>query len=352
MDAFYASVEERDFPEYRGKPLVVGGQPDSRGVVATANYEARKYGIRSAMSCATAYRLCPQALFVKPRFEAYKEASLLIREVFHEYTDLVEPLSLDEAYLDVTEHKSSLPTATDIAKEIKQKIKARTQLTASAGVAPTKFLAKIASDLQKPDGLTVIKPHQMHEFLRKLPIGKFHGIGKVTESKMHSLGIFTGEQLLEWEERELIRHFGKTGRYYYKAVRGEDDREVRPERERKSVGAEDTFDHDTVDFDFMHTQLHEIAERVSRRLRKTETLGRTVTLKVRYDDFQRITRSITLGHFVDDAKELAELAISLLPQTEAGSRKIRLLGITVSNLNKGDYEEGDQLEFEFESDKE
>ena len=237
MDAFYASVEQRDFPEYRGKPVVVGGDPNSRSVVSTASYEARKFGIHSAMPTSKAKRLCPHAIFVFPRFSAYKTVSRQINEIFHEFTDLVEPLSLDEAYLDVTENKKGVASATQIAKEIKKRIFEVTELTASAGVAAIKFIAKIASGMNKPNGLTVITPNEAEKFLEELPIGKFYGIGEATEKKMLSLGIKTGKDLKQFTQSELIRHFGKSGSFYYNIVRGDDFREVEPYRTRKSIGA-------------------------------------------------------------------------------------------------------------------
>lgn len=344
MDAFYASVEQRDHPEWRGKAVIVGGPPDSRGVVATASYEARKFGVHSAMPSAQAGRLCPHGIFVKPRFEVYREVSKKIREVFKEYTDLIEPLSLDEAYLDVTENKRGNPSATLLAKEIKDLIYKRTHLTASAGVAPNKFLAKIASDMNKPDGLTVITPDMAEAFIAKLPIGKFHGIGRVTEEKMKSLGIYNGADLKIWSETDLVAQFGKTGSFYYQIARGIDLREVKPDRIRKSVGAEETFSEDLDNLKDMEFQLDAIAQNVAGRLEKHNTGGRTVTLKVRYADFQRVTRSTTPGGFIRDAATLAALSKEMLPLTEAEARKVRLLGITVSGLEIAEYVEGRQLE--------
>lgn len=345
MDAFYASVEQRDHPELQGKPVVVGGSPEGRGVVATASYEARKYGIHSAIPAATARRLCPNAIFIKPRFDVYKEVSRQIRQVFFEYTDLVEPLSLDEAYLDVTINKPNIASAALIAREIKAKIKERTRLTASAGVAPNKFLAKVASDYHKPDGLTLVTPELAEQFIEGLPIGKFHGIGQVTESKMKEKGIHFGRDLKKWEEQDLVKIFGKFGSYLYKIARGIDEREVEPNRIRKSLGAENTFSEDYEDINKMKLYLETLANEVSRRLHRAKTGGRTITLKVRYDDFSRITRSITVNESVSDEETLANTAKELLDETEAGIRKVRLLGITVSNLDNSETEkDGVQLD--------
>jgi DNA polymerase IV len=345
MDAFYASVEQRDDPSLRGKPVIVGGSPKSRGVVSTASYEARKYGVHSAMPTSQAYRLCPEGIFVNARFEAYKEVSLQIREIFNEYTDLVEPLSLDEAYLDVTDNKLGILSAKQIAEEIRQKVKERTQLTCSAGVATNKFLAKIASAFKKPNGLTVITPAKAQDFIEKLPIGKFYGIGSATEKKMHELGVFKGADLLQFDEATLVKHFGKSGLFYFKIVRGIDDRLVKPDRLRKSVGAENTFAEDIDDIDQICTHLLDIAQKVDRRLTKIPTSGKTVTLKVRYDNFEIATRSETLPYDVRESEELYESATRLLPLTEAGDRKVRLLGITVSNLSLG-RDEDFQLKLE------
>lgn len=348
MDAFFASVEQRDAPELRGKPVVVGGKPEGRGVVAAASYEARKFGIHSAMPAGRVLRLCPQAIFVKPRFEVYKEVSGQIRNIFLDYTSLVEPLSLDEAYLDVTENRMNNPSATLIAKEIRRRIKDKTNLTASAGVASNKFLAKMASDINKPDGITVITPEEAQEFIEKLPIGKFYGIGKATEAKMHKLGIITGADLKGWSKLDLQQNFGKVSVFYYNITRGIDDREVKPDRIRKSVGAENTFTEDIGDIEEMFTRIREIAEKVSLRLIQSEASGKTVTLKVRYDDFESVTRSVTMPEFVNDPATLLQLSAELLKETEAGKRKVRLLGISVSNLNLIEKKTpGTQLSFDF-----
>lgn len=348
MDAFYASVEQRDFPEYRGKPLIVGGSPEGRGVVAAASYEVRKFGVHSAMPAARAVRLCPHAVFVKPRFEVYREVSKQIREIFYHYTDLVEPLSLDEAYLDVTENHINLPSATLIAKKIRERIKEKTRLTASAGVAHNKFLAKVASDLDKPNGLSVILPEDAEHFLEQLEIGKFHGVGEATESKMKSLGIKTGKDLKQWSEIDLVNEFGKTGRYYYRIVRGIDNRKVKTDRIRKSIGKERTFTEDVDDLGWIQNFLTELAGKVSTNMEKKNAAGQTVTLKVRYDDFETITRSTSFSHYIDNPDDIAETAISLLEETEVGERKVRLLGITLSNLNLNEKGHFKQLEIPFE----
>lgn len=348
MDAFYASVEQRDFPEYRGKPVIVGGNPEGRGVVAAASYEVRKFGVHSAMPAAKAIRLCPQAIFVKPRFEVYREVSEQIREIFFQFTDLVEPLSLDEAYLDVTENHIKLPSATLIAKEIRKRIKEKTRLNASAGVSFNKFLAKVASDINKPDGMAVITPDKAEAFLESLTIGKFHGIGSATEKKMKSLGIYTGKDLKEWDEIDLVERFGKTGRYYYRIVRGIDNREVKAHRIRKSIGKERTFSEDMGDINWIHNFLEELAEKISESMKKKKVSGKTVTLKVRYEDFETLTRSTSFSHYINGAEDIGETAKSLLEQTEVGKRKVRLLGITLSNLNLSEEGRFEQLNIPFE----
>ncbi len=330
MDAFYASVEQRDNPELRGKPLVVGGKPDSRSVVAAASYEARKFGIRSAMPCSHAVRLCPHAVFVLPRFDAYKRVSSEVMAIFREYTDLVEPLSLDEAYLDVTENKRQNPSATRIAEEIRLRIFQQTALTASAGVAPSKFLAKVASDMNKPNGLTVIPPERVEEVLISLAIRAVPGVGPKTEEKMRSLGIETVGQLRELSLEVLEERFGKSGGWYYRICRGEDQRAVISERERKSVGAEDTFSTDLTDLAELHVELQKLGAKVWRRL--GERPGRTVTLKVTYAGFEKATRSRTLELPPSSEAELLSEAVELLKLTDATRRPIRLLGISVSNF--------------------
>ncbi|MEO1521396.1 MAG: DNA polymerase IV [Cyanobacteria bacterium J06633_2] len=332
MDAFYASVEQRDHPEYRGKPIVVGGRPEQRGAVAAASYEARTYGVRSAMPSRVAQQRCPHLIFVKPRFDVYREVSQHIRSVFFRYTDLVEPLSLDEAYLDVTDNKKNIPSAVAIAREIKQAIRAETQLTASAGVSVNKFLAKIASDLDKPDGLYLIPPQDAATFVETLPIEKFHGIGKATAAKMKAVGIHTGTNLKTWAEDALVNKFGRVGHYYYRAARGEDNRPVNPNRIRKSIGAEQSFTTDLTALEEMKAALHDIAQSVEERLAKNKRYGYTLTLKVKYADYQQITRSNTGNTLLKTAHELYAIASQLLVDHLNPHKNVRLLGITISNL--------------------
>ncbi len=352
MDAFYASVEQRDNPELRGKPVVVGGSPAGRGVVAAASYEARKFGVKSAMPAAQAVRLCPDIVFIRPRFDHYREISLFIRSIFYEYTELVEPLSLDEAYLDVTQNHKNIRSATLIAKEIRRRIREETGLAASAGVAPNKFLAKIASDLDKPDGLAIIPPDKAEAFIAELPIGKFHGIGKATEAKMHKLGIYKGADLRKWDENELHRHFGKVAKFYYAIARGDDPREVKPQRIRKSVGTEKTFSEDLSDVNRMRSFLSGQAEKVADRMKRIPTQGKTVTLKIRYDNFETITRATSLNQPTNDAEVIIGYIEELFTETQADERKVRLLGVTVSNLTTEESSEpGKQLELEFANKK-
>jgi DNA polymerase-4 len=333
MDAFYASVEQRDHPEYRGKPLVVGGLPEGRGgVVATASYEARKFGIRSAMSSKQALQLCPHALFVRPRFAVYKEVSQKIREIFSRYTDLIEPLSLDEAYLDVTNDKLNIGSAIDIAKQIKEAIKTELNLTASAGVSVNKFVAKIASNINKPDGLTFVGPSFVESFIEKLPVEKFYGVGKVTADKMKKQGLFTGADLKQLTEAEMTVQFGKAGAFYYRIVRGIDDRDVQPHRETKSVGAEDTFAYDLTTPDEMNAELAKIGQLVHERLDKHQLKGRTITLKIKYSDFKQVTRSQSFSNRTADTAVIVQTAQHLLAATDTENSRIRLLGITVSNF--------------------
>ena len=335
MDAFYASVEQRDNPEYRGKPLVVGGLPQGRGgVVATASYEARKFGIRSAMSSKQALQLCPHALFVRPRFDAYKDVSRKIREIFSRYTDLIEPLSLDEAYLDVTSDKLNIGSAIEIAQQIKQAIKDELQLTASAGVSINKFVAKIASDINKPDGLKFIGPSAIEGFMEKLPVEKFFGVGKVTAQKMKNMGLHTGEDLKKLTEDELTKHFGKVGRFYFNIVRGIDNREVQPHRETKSLAAEDTFAYDLTTIEEMEAELDKIAVIVCNRLQHYQLKGRTITLKIKYSDFKQITRNQSFNSGINDLETISATAKRLLAATEPEDKRIRLLGISLSNFGE------------------
>ena len=335
MDAFYASVEQRDNPEYRGKPLVVGGSPEGRGgVVAAASYEARKYGIRSAMSSKQALQLCPTTLFVRPRFDAYKEVSMKIREIFSRYTDLIEPLSLDEAYLDVTEDKLNIGSALEIAQQIKTAIRDELQLTASAGVSINKFVAKIASDINKPDGLKFIGPSAIEAFMENLPVEKFHGVGKVTAQKMKNMGLHTGADLKKLPEEQLIQSFGKAGRFYYRIVRGIDDRPVQPHRETKSLAAEDTFSRDLTDIQEMEAELDRIAGLVCKRLEKNNLKGRTITLKIKYSDFKQITRNKSFANPVSDLETISATVKQLLACTFPEEKRIRLLGISLSNFGE------------------
>lgn len=335
MDAFYASVEQRDNPEYRGKPIAVGGSPQGRGgVVATASYEARKFGLRSAMSSKKAIQLCPEVIFIRPRFAVYKEVSQHIREIFRRYTDLIEPLSLDEAYLDVTTDKQNVGSAIEIAKLIKQAIKDELQLTASAGVSINKFVAKIASDINKPDGLTFIGPSSIEAFMEKLPVEKFFGVGKVTADKMKKMGLHTGADLKQLSEDEMVKHFGKAGRFYYQIVRGVDGREVQPNRETKSIGAEDTFAYDLTTAEEMFSELDKIAPTVCRRVQQYALKGRTVTLKIKYSDFRQITRNQSFTEAIDDLETVLGTAKKLLLATEPEGKPVRLLGITLSNFGE------------------
>jgi DNA polymerase-4 len=333
MDAFYASVEQRDNPHLKGKPVIVGGDPRSRGVVAACSYEARKFGIHSAMACAMAYRLCPQAIFIRPRFDVYKAVSHQIREVFFRYTELVEPLSLDEAFLDVTVNKQGISSATQIAQQIRREIVYKTHgLTASAGVSFNKFLAKVASDCNKPNGITVITPEQAPAFIDQLPIRKFFGVGKVTEERMHNLGINTGADLKKFSLERLTDLFGKAGTYYYHIARGEDNRPVEPDRVRKSYGKETTLETDIDDTDQMLAILDGLARRVVDGLNREDRQGLTLTLKIKYHDFQSVTRSVTSSEPFTDAELIMDRLQQLLANTEAGEIKVRLLGISVSNF--------------------
>jgi DNA polymerase IV len=346
MDAFYASVEQRDNPELRGKPVAVGGSRE-RGVVAAASYEARKFGVRSAMSSIIAARKCPNLIFVKPRFEAYKAVSNQIREIFLSYTPLVEPLSLDEAYLDVTENLMGIQSATQIAQEIKAKIKERTQLTASAGVSYNKFLAKLASDYHKPDGLFVIKPNQGEKFVESLDVYRFHGIGKVTAEKMNKMQIFTGLDLRQKDEAFLRKHFGKAGSYYYDIARAIDNRAVNPDRIRKSVGSENTFNTDLATRVELEAGLAPLIEDIWRYSDRTHAYGRTVSLKVKYADFQQITRSRTTLSPIMDKAFFEKISYDLLAQILPVPKGVRLLGISLSNLAFADEMIGKQLTLNF-----
>lgn len=340
MDAFYASIEQRDNKNLKGKPVIVGGNPHSRGVVATCSYEARRYGIHSAMPSSVAYKKCPYAHFIFPRFDVYHKVSRQIRDIFYRYTDLVEPLSLDEAYLDVTNNKKGIKYATQVARMIKNDILIETGLTSSAGVSYNKFLAKIASDYNKPNGLKVITPEDKQEFLDTLPIHKFHGIGKVTERKLRNLGVNSGYDLRQLSINKLESIFKNRGYLFYQLARGIDDRKVEPYRERKSVGSETTL---SINLDMNDEEvldiLDEICEDVSNRLQYSNKMGKTITLKVKYDDFTKITRSISLEHPIYKTEDIRTNVYNLVKNLAQNKGKIRLLGVTVSNL----FEKEDKL---------
>jgi DNA polymerase-4 len=344
MDAFYASVEQRDDPALRGRPVAVGGQV--RGVVAAASYEARKYGIRSAMPSVTARRRCPDLVFVKPRFDAYRAVSQQIRAIFADYTELVEPLSLDEAYLDVTEDLKGIGIATLIAQDIRARIRAETGLTASAGVSYNKFIAKLASDQNKPDGLCVVPPAKGEAFVAALPVKRFHGIGPKTAERMAGLGIVTGADLKAQSLAFLTHNFGSSGDYYYNLARGICHRQVKPNRPYKSIGAEDTFFEDLTDEAALIAELDRISQTVWRRIAEKEITGRTVTLKVKYRDFQILTRAKSLDRAVAGREEFLEIGCALLRTLMPVPKGIRLLGLTLSNLTEGAVADAEPLELE------
>jgi DNA polymerase-4 len=341
MDAFYASVEQRDDPSLKGKPVAVGG--GHRGVVAAASYEARKYGVRSAMPSVTAKRRCPELIFVKPRFDIYRAVSRQIRAIFAEYTDLIEPLSLDEAYLDVTEDRHGLGSARAVAEDIRRRIRDETGLTASAGVSYCKFIAKLASDHRKPDGITVITPERGAEFVASLPVTRFHGVGPKTAVKMERLGIVTGADLLGWSLPALQAHFGSNANWYWRIARGIDDREVKPDRPYKSVSAERTFDEDLVDPDRLTDELDRIAGYAWDRIERAGVIGRTVTLKVKFGDFTQITRSKSVATPLPDRAAFAGAGQNLLVGLFPVTKGIRLLGLGLHNLSEGDEVDASQL---------
>ena len=341
MDAFYASVEQRDNPELRGKPVAVGGQ--HRGVVMAASYEARRYGVRSAMPSVTAQRRCPEIIFVKTRFDVYRAVSQQIRAIFLDYTDLVEPLSLDEAYLDVTEDRHGLGSARAIAQDIRRRIREETLLTASAGVSYCKFIAKLASDYRKPDGLCVITPEKGPEFVAALPVARFHGIGPVTAKKMERLGIITGADLRDWSMPALQAHFGSSAEWYWRICRGIDEREVKPDRPYKSVSAERTFDEDLIDPDRLSAELTRIAGYAWDRVKRAEVIGRTITLKVKFGDFPIITRSRSFTGPVPDLDAFTASGLALLAALQPLSKGIRLLGLGLHNLTEINCGEPAQL---------
>lgn len=346
MDAYYASVAELDNPELKGKAIAVGGGGD-RGVVSAASYEARKFGVKSAMSNVLAKQKCPHIIFVKSDFVRYKELSAQIREIFYEYTDLVEPLSLDEAYLDVTVNKKDNPSANDIAREIRQKIYDKTGLRASAGISINKFIAKVASDINKPNGQKTIHPEEVIQFLEELPVNKFYGVGKVTAAKMYNLGIFVGNDLKKKSLEELTTLFGKSGNHYYNIVRGIHKSEVKPNRIRKSVGAERTFRENISSEIYMLEKLNDIADEIEKRMEKSSSKGKTITLKIKYSDFTQQTRSKTVDKFISKKKEFFSIVKELLYQ-EKLENSVRLLGISFSNLNTNVKEPiWVQLKFDF-----
>jgi len=346
MDAFYASVEQLDNPDLRGKPVAVGGS-EKRGVVSAASYEARKFGVKSAMSGMLAKQKCPHLIFVPPRFDRYKEISTKIREIFFDYTDLVEPLSLDEAYLDVTKNKKGNPSASLIAKEIRNRIWEELELRASAGVSVNKFLAKVASDINKPNGQKTIPPEEVIPFLETLSVNKFYGVGKVTAAKMHNLGIFTGNDLKKRSLEELTKLFGKSGSFYHNIVRGIHRSEVKPNRTRKSIAAERTFSDNISSEVFMLEKLNKIAEELERRMIRSKTKGKTITLKIKYSDFTQQTRSKTIQEFIQKKEEFMPIVEELLYQDEM-KNSVRLLGISFGNLDTEKKEPvWVQLKFEF-----
>lgn len=345
MDAFFASVEQMDHPEFRGKPIAVGGSKE-RGVVAAASYEARKFGVRSAMPSLVAARRCPELIFVYPRFERYKEVSEQIRQIFYDYTDLVEPLSLDEAFLDVTENKYNHPSATLLAESIRWRIREEIGLNASAGISINKFTAKIASDINKPNGQKTIPPEEVLDFLEQLPIEKFFGVGKVTADKMKTHGIFTGKQLKEHSLEYLGRHFGKSGQHFYDIVRGIQHSEVKPDRIRKSVAAERTFEKDLSSEHFMLEQLDKIADELERRLTRNDIKGKTVTVKLKYSDFTQQTRSRTVTEFINRKEDFFPIVRELMYQ-ERPKQSVRLLGISLTKLNTEDEGKSFSAQLEF-----
>jgi DNA polymerase-4 len=341
LDAFYASVEQRDDPELRGRPVAVGG--GHRGVVAAASYEARKYGVRSAMPSVTAKRRCPDLVFVKPRFDVYRAVSQQIRAIFGDYTDLIEPLSLDEAYLDVTEDRRGLGTARVIAEEIRARIRSETGLTASAGVSYCKFIAKLASDQNKPDGLCVIPPHKGAAFVATLPVKRFHGVGPVTAAKMERLGILTGADLAAWPIEQLEAHFGSSGRWYWRIARGIDDREVKPDRPYKSVSAERTFDVDYREEEDLRREISRVAGYACQRIERAEVRGRTVTLKAKFADFQIVTRSKSFPSPVPDLASFDAAGQALLATILPAPKGIRLLGLGLHSIVEQDESAPEQL---------
>lgn len=347
MDAFFASVEQLDNPELRGKPIAVGGSKE-RGVVAAASYEARKYRVKSAMPSVIAARNCPHLIFVKPRFERYKEISTKIREIFSRYTDLIEPLSLDEAYLDVTNNKKNEFFATQIAIDIRKDIEQELGLTASAGVSFNKFLAKIASDENKPDGITVITPEKAPEFIDKLPIERFFGIGKVTASKMMNKGIFTGKDLKSKSLEFLIKNFGKSGQHYFNMVRLNDTRRVNPNRIRKSIGVEHTYMEDIEDLEVINEKLDSLSEELARRMKRSVAKGKTLTVKIKFNDFTQVTRSMTFKYYISRKENLMDGWKLILKEDFKVDKPIRLLGLSISNLKRNEKPKREEVQLKLE----
>ena len=338
MDAFFASVEQHDNPELKGKPVAVGGS-GPRSVVAAASYEARKFGVRSAMPSVTAIKLCPGLIFVRHNFDRYKEVSGQVHEVFRKFTDLIEPLSIDEAFLDVTCDKQNIGSATIIAEKIRAEIKEKTGLAASAGVSVNKFLAKIASDINKPDGLFVIRPEEAEKFIENLNVEKFYGIGRVTADKMHKLGIHKGSDLKKWDLTSLVRNFGKAGVFFHEIVRGKDDRPVDSDSERKSIGTELTYEKDlTTSFEII-TELYKLEKELMERIVHSGITGRSITLKIKFSDFRQITRSRTLQNYIRDFESLHKTVTEIRKSADLENTRIRLLGVTISNLETEDYED-------------
>ncbi len=350
MDAFYASVEQRDHPELRGKPIAVG-HAEERGVVATASYEARRYGVHSAMSSQKAKRLCPQLIFIPGRMEVYKSVSEQIRDIFRDYTDIIEPLSLDEAFLDVTENKFDIPYAIEIAKEIKRRIREELHLVASAGVSYNKFLAKIASDYRKPDGLFVIHPNRAQHFIDRLPVESFWGVGPVTAQKMYQLGIYNGEQLKACSLNMLTRQFGKAGAIYYDFARGIDNRPVETTRIRKSIGCERTLEKDIYQSSSVIIELYHVAVELVERLSRKDFHGNTLTLKIKFHDFKQITRSITQTEELNELSTILPLAKQLMKEVDYAQHPIRLIGLSVSNPKEEEHGVWHQLKLDFKEEE-
>ncbi|MED0939951.1 DNA polymerase IV [Bacillus mobilis] len=332
MDAFYSSVEQRDNPELVGKPVVIARDPKQRGVVSTCSYEARKFGIYSSMSSHQAYKLCPHAIFIPPRIEYYKEVSKEIMNIFKRYTDIIEPIAFDEAFLDVTQNKFGSPSATIIAQHIQRTIYEEVGLTSSAGVSYNKFIAKLSSAFQKPCGLTVIPPDKAGEFLESLPISKFFGVGKVTEKKMHDLGIFNGADLKKWSEEDLIKYFNKRGYLLFRNVRGEDNSPVKPHKERKSIGKEHTFESNITNEEIILAKLKILSEQLEKSLQKLEIHGKTIMIKIRYGDFSSSTKRKSMNSYIRESRDIYSYATELWEKAYVGNQHIRSIGIYLTGL--------------------